>query len=93
MKHGEKWIEKTLREKVELKGGMCIKLLPFLLNGLPDRLILLPGAKLYFVETKTPGDKPSKIQKVIHGKLNKLGFPVYIIDNEDKLNNFLKLIL
>ncbi len=93
MKKGEKWIEKTLREKVELKKGMCIKLLPFLLNGLPDRLVLLPGGKFYFVETKTPGDGPSKIQIQIHKKLYKLGFNVYIVDSEEKLYNFLKQIL
>lgn len=85
----EKWIEKTLTKNVEKAGGMCIKLLPLLLSGLPDRMILLPGGRIHFVETKSRGDGPSKIQKVIHARFLKLGFHVHLVTNEEILNEFI----
>lgn len=81
----EKLLEKNLSAKVKLKGGLSIKLLPFLFAGLPDRLILLPGGVVFFVEVKTTGEKPSPIQLVVHVKIRRLGFKVYVIDTAEDL--------
>lgn len=81
----EKYIERKLVAHVKGIGGMCLKLLPFQMNGLPDRICLLPMGRVLFVETKSKGDRPSKIQKVVHGKLTKIGFPVMIVDNVEKI--------
>lgn len=85
MSKSEKVIERALCGAVKAKGGMCIKLVPLHLAGLPDRLILLPGAVVKFVETKSTGDRPRKIQKYMHRKLRKLGFEVLIIDNKEQI--------
>lgn len=61
--------------------------------GLPDRLCLFPNAKIAFVELKTTGEKPRKIQLYIHKKLRKLGFAVYVIDNMQSLINFIDSIV
>lgn len=91
-KNSEKRIETSLVKGIEKKGGWCLKFLPFLVNGLPDRICLLPGGVIKFVETKTKGDRPRKIQTVVHNKLKALGFEVYIISEDEELKEFLKKI-
>lgn len=86
---GEKYLEKRLREAVERLGGLCIKLLPFLFTGLPDRMVLLPGGKIYFVELKTTGADMRPRQKYVKKQLEKLGFKVFIIDTHLALEHFL----
>lgn len=86
----EKVNEPRLVKEIKKLGGLAIKLWAISFAGLPDRLILLPGAKVYFVETKSKGKEPSKIQKIVHRKLQQLGFEVHIIYNEQTLINFLE---
>jgi hypothetical protein len=88
----EKHLEKLLRETVERMGGLCLKLLPFLFTGLPDRLILLPGGRIYFAETKTTGEALRPRQKYVKKQLEKLGFKVYVIDTYVALQNCLNEI-
>lgn len=81
----EKYLERKLREYIESKGGKCIKLIPFNSDGIPDRLCLLPGGLAIFVEVKTKGQKPRKLQLYWHKLLDSLGFIVYVLDSYDKL--------
>lgn len=76
----EKVVERKLVELVKAKKGMCIKLLCDQLIGLPDRLCLFPGGVIVFVEVKTTGQKPRRIQTFIHNKIRALGFRVEVID-------------
>ena len=82
----EKLLEARLNKKVKEAGGWSIKMLSTHLTGLPDRLCLLPGEKLFFAEIKSPGKKPTKIQKFVMNKIRALGFKVYIIDSIKSLN-------
>lgn len=84
----EKVIERKLVELVKLNGGMCIKLLCDQLIGLPDRMCLFPGHKIVFVELKTTGRKPKRIQTYMHNKLIALGFRVEVIDTVESVINF-----
>lgn len=84
----EKVIERKLVELVKLNGGMCIKLLCDQLIGLPDRMCLFPGHKIVFVELKTTGRKPKRIQAYMHNKLRALGFRVEVIDTVESIINF-----
>lgn len=81
MIESEKLIEKKLTQEVKNVGGMSIKLIPLHIAGLPDRLLLFPGAKVIFVETKTTGDKPRLIQIKVMDKIKALGFDVRVIDS------------
>lgn len=91
MIESEKLLEKKLKLKVKEKlGGWCLKFLPLHINGMPDRLCLIPYGKAIFVEVKTTGKKPSKLQKLIHKKLKKLGFPVILIDSTQAINKLIK---
>lgn len=84
----EKVIERKLVELVKINGGMCIKLLCDQLIGLPDRMCLFPGHKIVFVELKTTGQKPRRIQAYMHNKLRALGFRVEVIDTVESVINF-----
>ena len=79
----EKTIENYFKTKIESNAGLCIKLIGYV--GIPDRLILLPGGRMFFVEFKQKGKTPRKIQSFIHDKLKSLGFRVYVIDDKDKI--------
>ena len=82
----EKHLERLLKSTVEIMmHGLCLKLLSQHTTGLPDRLCLLPGGKAFFVEVKTTGKKPRKIQEFIHKKLRSLGFRVYVLDSSQVL--------
>jgi len=88
----EKKLERSLREGIRAKGGMAIKLWSLSFTGLPDRLILLPGGRLDFIEVKDTGEHPSPRQLVVHRQLRELGFNVYTISTELALFNYLKSI-
>lgn len=88
----EKLVERKLVKAVKANGGMCIKLLCDNLLGLPDRLVLMPHSKIAFVELKTTGQKPRRIQIFMHNKLKGLGFKVEIIDTVKGVNNFINSI-
>lgn len=88
----EKVIERKLVEAVKANGGMCIKLLCDNLLGLPDRMVLMPHSKIAFVELKTTGQKPRRIQVFMHKKLRALGFRVEVIDTTEGVNNFIDSI-
>lgn len=84
----EKVVEHKLVELVKINGGMCIKLLCDQLIGLPDRMCLFPDHKIVFVELKTTGRKPKRIQAYMHNKLRALGFRVEVIDTVESVINF-----
>ena len=88
----EKVIERKLVEAIKANGGMCIKLLCDNLLGLPDRMVLMPHSKIAFVELKTTGQKPRRIQVFMHNKLRNLGFRVEVIDTVEGVNNFINSI-
>lgn len=81
----EKVVERRLISEVEDRGGWAIKLLPFQFAGLPDRLCLMPGGKVFFVELKSTGKTASPIQRIVHERLRLLGFDIYVIDHTSQL--------
>ena len=58
-------IEKYLVGEIKSTGGLCIKLVPIGLRGIPDRLVVLKGPVVAFVELKRP--KGGVISKHQHG--------------------------
>lgn len=89
----EKLIERKLVEQCKLNGGMCIKLLSFHINGLPDRMCLFKPAKVIFVELKTTKQKPRPIQIAMHRRLRNLGFRVEIVDSTEKVSSLIEEIM
>lgn len=81
----EKEIEAALKNMVTKHGGKCLKWVCPGWTGVPDRIILLPGGRVLFAETKKPkGGKLSKMQEWWWQQLRLLGFwSVIIKDLED----------
>lgn len=86
----EKVIEQYFVAEVKRLGGIALKLNSTSMNGLPDRLILLPNGVLFFAELKATGKKARPLQRFIHQKLQSLGFIVYIIDSEAQVKKIVK---
>ena len=73
----ESKIEDRLRKGVERAGGRCLKFVSPGHTGVPDRIILMPGGRVYFAETKAPGEKERPRQEYVQRKLAELGFKTY----------------
>lgn len=85
----ENQIELKLVQAVRKIGGMCLKFVSPNFDGMPDRVILLPGGKIAFAELKAPGKKPRPLQIARHKVLMKLGFRVYVIDSAEQIGAIL----
>lgn len=84
----ESTIEKMFVAAVKKKGGMTLKLTGY--QGIPDRLVLMPHGDMMFVELKQQGKKPRRRQDVMAEKLRELGYKVWIIDNQDVIDQVLE---
>ena len=59
-------------------------------RGAPDRLVMLPGATLWWVELKAPGKKPTKAQRHEHERMGRMGQHVFVIDSIEGVEELLK---
>lgn len=86
----EQTVEDALVGSVEVLGGFCWKLRMPWFTGVPDRLVLLPGGFLRFVELKRPkGGELSRRQQIVHGQLSVLGFHVLTLNTVELVSKFL----
>lgn len=85
----ENRVERVLHEQVKDRGGWAIKFLPSV-SGLPDRIILMPGGKICFVETKSPTGTVKPHQTVVHNRLRRLGFTVFVLSTTDAVREWAK---
>lgn len=85
----EKVIERHLAVAVKKLGGMAVKFVSPGLDGVPDRIILLPSGKIAFVELKATGKKLRALQEKRKRQLEALGFPVYVIDGLEQIRGVL----
>lgn len=84
----EKTIEAHLVEGVRKRGGIALKLTSQFHRGLPDRLVLLPYKTISFVETKSTGKKPGRLQQMAMMKLSSLGYRTFVIDTQEDLDDY-----
>lgn len=88
----EKDIENKLRAEIKALGGLCLKWESPGYTGVPDRMILLPGGRVAFVELKAPGKKERPRQVVVQQILSRLGFTVFSsVDSLDKVQAVVNL--
>ncbi len=88
----EKTLEARLVREIEARGGMALKYTSQFHRGIPDRICLLPGGVTFFVELKSTGKKPTKLQDHAMEKLEKLGFVTRIVDSTESLDRLLCLL-
>ena len=85
----ERTIEQKLVKTTKAVGGIAPKFTCPGWGGVPDRLILLPGKRLAFVEVKAPGMQLRPLQVKRKRQLEALGFSVYCIDHPDQIQQVL----
>ena len=87
----EREIEAYLVRRVAQRGGKAYKFVSPGNAGVPDRLVVLPGGKVFFVECKAPGEKPRPLQVAQISKLERLGCQVFVIDSKESVDTIIAL--
>lgn len=83
-------VEQHLVSEVQKRGGICVKFLPDFARGFPDRIVLLPGGVLIWVETKRPvGGRLDGIQNVQHLLLRRLGQRVEVVWTKEEADQLM----
>lgn len=88
----ESALERNICNYIKALGGKAYKWVSPGAPGVPDRIAILPGGKIIFIEVKRPGlnDGLSIRQKKVIGTLQKLGCTVWRISDLDDLKERLK---
>jgi len=81
----EREIEQALVRAVKKRNGMAFKFVSPGINGVPDRIVLLKGKKILFVELKRPGGKMRALQEKRKAQLEELGFQVFCLDDKNEI--------
>lgn len=81
----ESLIENHLGTETKKRGGMSLKFISPGMNGVPDRLVLMPEGRMAFVELKASGKVPSVLQRKRMKQLSDLGFAVYLVDSIERI--------
>jgi len=84
----EKNVEKYLMKRSREIGGECMKWTGTL--GVPDRIMLLPGGRVIFVEVKQASGRLSKMQLFIHSKLKGLGMDVRVVWSKEDVDEMME---
>jgi len=84
----EKDIENYLVRECKKRGALCYKFTAPGRRSVPDRLILVHG-RVFFVEVKRPGGKPTPLQLQEHEKLRGKGFAVHMVDTRQEVDRVL----
>lgn len=86
----EKEIETYLRTRISSFGGRAYKFISPGNDGVPDRLVCLPGGQAIFVELKAPGRKLRPLQSAQIHRLQALGFPVLVVDSKNQVDELIE---
>ena len=89
----EKAIEGYLRDEIKKLKGVAFKFVSPGNNGVPDRMVCLPGGRIVFVETKDKGKTSTVLQKKQQERLRALGFTVHAdVDSREKVDQIIQEI-
>lgn len=75
----EKDIERKMVRKMESRGAMVMKFVSPGRQGVPDRIALLPGGRIVFIEMKTETGKLSPIQRNMIDRMRALSADVRVV--------------
>jgi hypothetical protein len=89
--HRENDLEDFFRRRVRLLGGYTEKIVG-MSRGCPDRLVLLPGGRIYLVELKTETGSVEPLQKAWHQRASALGTKVYVVHGREGVIKWLRAV-
>lgn len=84
----EKDIEKIFTAEIKRAGGKAYKFTSPGNDGVPDRIAMLPGGQVVFVELKTDTGKLSKLQELQGKKIAELGQTVRVLHGLAEVRDF-----
>lgn len=84
----EKDIEKLFRDEIKKAGGKAYKFTSPGNDGVPDRIVMLPGGRIVFVELKTDTGKLSRLQELQCRQIAELGQTVRVLHGLAEVRNF-----
>ena len=82
-------VESYLILRAHARGWGCEKFDPGHDNGMPDRLILLPNGRCWWVESKTKGGVLRKLQRYKHKILRNLGQNVSVVWTKEQADELM----
>lgn len=85
-------VEATLVARVRAAGGVCWKFTSPGTQGVPDRIVVLPGGRVGFVELKRTGALPRPIQVRRLEQLAALDVAAFVIDHTNQIEGVLDAI-
>ena len=88
----ESQIERKLCAGVKRLGGLCLKWVSPGCTGVPDRIVLMPGGRLWFVELKTDAGAPSPRQTLMLHRLSELGFHATLVYGQRGVDWMLRVL-
>ena len=88
----EKELEHKLFNTVKEMGGLALKFVSPGMDGMPDRIVLLPGGKIGFVEVKRQGLKYRPLQLRRAEQLRELGFKMFLLDRVEQIGDVIREI-
>jgi len=86
----ESAVERKLVDGIRKAGGWAIKLVSPGNSGVPDRLVLMPGGRVIFVELKTDTGRVSPLQQQVHDRLRGMGMDVRVLYGIVAVREFLR---
>ncbi len=84
----EAQVEAHLTKRVKERGGIAYKFTSPQRRSVPDRMCVMPGGKIVFVELKRPGAKPTEQQAREHQRLRELGASVLVLDSKLSVDHY-----
>jgi len=88
----EKQIEAYLVRRVKALGGVAYKFVSPAHRGVADRIVVLPGGRVWFVEVKQISGRLSPLQRVFADKIAALGCNYRIVWSKEDVDAFIAAI-
>lgn len=88
----EKAIEAYLNKRCKENGLLCLKYSNANVTGYPDRLVCCINGKVIWVELKSKGKKPTKLQEIRHQELRDLGHEVWVVSSKPEVDELIGYI-
>ena len=89
-KYDESKIEEWLNGQIKELGGISYKFVSPMNPGVPDRIYLMPGGAVWFVELKTEIGRLANIQKWQGKRIREMGCRYRVIKGMQQARDFVE---
>lgn len=86
----EKVLEERLADRLGKMGILCLKYANSAEAGYPDRVVVFPRGTIEWVELKSTGKKPRRLQELRHRQLRGFGHKVYVLSSREEVDRYIR---